>query len=331
MSRKTSASDTAVLELTPPQTMLAAAIDRFGGPEVITPRKLEVPVPGPNEILVALHTSGVGEWDAWHRQGGDAPANPRFPMVLGTDGAGKVAARGSRVRRFEEGERVYAYDYVRRGFYAQYVTVAADHAGLVPDSLELGQAGAIACIGLTALQGVDDALRVKSGDALIVHGASGGVGHLALQFAKLRGARVLATASGEGGVALARELGADAVLDGKREDIKAAAQRFEPGGVDAVLAFVGGESLERCLDVLRDGGRLAYPNGIEPEPAMRRGVKVVPYDGTPGVRQFERLGRAIEAANLKVRIGAEFPLADAAQAHRRLEAGHLIGKMVLRV
>jgi NADPH:quinone reductase-like Zn-dependent oxidoreductase len=331
MSQKTSASGTAVLEVTLPETMLAAAIDRFGAPEVITPRKLAVPVPGPNEILIALHTSGVGPWDAWHRQGGDAPANPRFPLVLGVDGAGNVAARGSRVRRFEEGERVYAYDYVRRGFYAEYVTVAADHAGRVPDILELGQAGAIPCVGLTALQGVDDALRVKSGDAVIVHGASGGVGHLALQFAKLRGARVLATASGEDGVALARELGADAAVDGKREDIKAAAQRFEPDGIDAVLAFVGGESLERCLDVLRNGGRLAYPNGIEPEPAKRHGVKFIPYDGTPGVRQFERLGRAIEAANLKVRIGAEFPLADAAKAHQRLEAGHLIGKMVLRI
>jgi NADPH:quinone reductase len=331
MSQNTSTSDAAVLEVTTPQTMLAAAIDRFGGPEVITPRKLAVPAPGPNEILIALHTSGVGEWDAWHRQGGDAPANPRFPMALGTDGAGNVAARGARVRRFEEGERVYAYDYVRRGFYAEYVTVAVDHAGRVPDTLDLGHAGAIACIGLTALQGVDDALRVKSGDAVIVHGASGGVGHLALQFAKLRGARVLATASGEDGVALARELGAGMVVDGKREDIKAAAQRFAPEGIDAVLAFVGGESLERCLDALRGGGRLAYPNGIEPEPATRRSAKFIPYDGTPGARQFERLGRAIEAANLKVRIGAEFPLAEAAKAHQRLAAGHLLGKSVLRI
>src|SRR2546425_12079286 len=156
MSHKTSSSDAAVLERTLPKTMRAAAIERFGGAEVLTLHELPVPVPGPNEILIALHTSGVGTWDAWHREGGDPPAKPRFPLVLGTDGAGTVAARGARVRRFEEGERVYAYDYERRGFYAEYVAVAMDHAGRVPEVLDLKHAGAIACIGLTALQGVDD-------------------------------------------------------------------------------------------------------------------------------------------------------------------------------
>jgi NADPH:quinone reductase-like Zn-dependent oxidoreductase len=328
---ETSSSDAAVQERALPETMRAAAIERFGGAEVLTLRKLLRPSPGPNEILIALHTSGVGEWDAWHRQGGDAPAKPRFPMVLGTDGAGTVAARGARVRRFAIGERVYAYDYDRRGFYAEYVAVAADHAGHVPEILDLRHAGAVPCIGLTALQGIDDALEVKSGEALIVHGASGGVGHLALQFAKLRGARVLATASGEDGVTLARRLGADAAVDGKRADIAAAARQLAPEGIDAVLALVGGETLERCLDTLPGGGRLAYPNGVEPEPKKRRGIRFIPYDGTPGVREFERLGRAVELAKLKVHLGAEFALADAAKAHQRLAAGHVLGKIVLRI
>jgi NADPH:quinone reductase-like Zn-dependent oxidoreductase len=329
MSHRTSTSDAAVQERALPMTMRAAAIDRFGGAEVLTLHELPVPVPGPNEILIALHTSGVGEWDAWHREGGDAPAKPGFPMVLGTDGAGTVAARGARVRRFEEGDRVYAYDYERRGFYAEFVAVAVDHTGRVPRILDLGHAGAIACIGLTALQGIDDALEVRSGESIIVHGASGGVGHLALQFAKLRGARVLATASGEDGIALARSLGADMAVDGKRGDIVAAAERFAP--IDGVIAFVGGESLERCLDALRSGGRLAYPNGVEPEPKKRPGIRFVAYDGVPGVREFERLGHAVEAAKLKVHIGAEFHLAEAARAHQRLAAGHVLGKIVLRV
>jgi NADPH:quinone reductase-like Zn-dependent oxidoreductase len=329
MRHETSPSDVAVRERALPKTMRAAAIDRFGGPEVLSLHELPVPVPGPNEILIALHTSGVGEWDAWHRSGGDAPAKPRFPLILGTDGAGTVAARGARVRRFEIGERVYAYDYARRGFYAEYVAVAEDHAGRVPEILDLRYAGAIACIGLTALQGIDDALEVRRGEALIVHGASGGAGHLALQFAKLRGARVLATASGEDGVTLVRALGADAAVDGKREDIAAAAQPLAPEGIDAVLALAGGEPLERCLDTLPGGGRLAYPNGIEPEPKQRRAIRFIPYDGTPGVREFDRLGRAVELAKLKVHIGAELALADAAKAHRRL-AGHVLGKIVLR-
>jgi NADPH:quinone reductase-like Zn-dependent oxidoreductase len=331
MSHETFPSDVAVRERLLPKTMRAAAIDRFGGPEVLTLHELPLPVPGANEILIALHTSGVGSWDAWHREGGDSQAKLRFPMVLGTDGAGTVAARGARVRHFEVGERVYAYDYDQRGFYAEYVAVAADHAGLVPQILDLRHAGAIACIGLTALRGIDDALEVKSGEALIVHGASGGVGHLALQFAKLRGARVLATASGEDGVTLARRLGADVVVDGKREDIAAAARQLAPDGIDAVLALVGGETLERCLDTLPGGGRLAYPNGVEPEPQERRGIRFIPYDAIPGVHEFERLGRAVEAAKLKVHVGGEFALADAAKAHQRLAAGHVLGKIVLRM
>jgi NADPH:quinone reductase-like Zn-dependent oxidoreductase len=311
--------------------MRAAAIDRFGGPEVLVVRELLTPVPGPNDVLIALHTSGVGSWDAWHREGGDAPAKPHFPMVLGTDGAGVVAACGSKVRRFREGDEVYAYDYDRRGFYAEYVAVAANHAGRVPSVLDLGHAGAIACIGLTALQGIDDALHVRPHESTVVHGASGGVGHLAVQFAKLRGARVMGTGSGDDGVALVRGVGADEAIDGKRIDVRAAAQRFAPEGVDAVLTLIGGDSLERLLDAVRDGGRVAWPNGVEPEPPKRRSIEFLSYDGTPGVREFERLGRAVDAAKLKVHIGAEFLLAEAANAHRRLEAGHILGKMVLRI
>jgi len=173
---------------------------------------------------------------------------------------------------------------------------------------------------------------VKSGDTVIVHGASGGVGHVALQFAKMRGARVLATASGEDGVALARELGADAVVDGKRDDIKAAAQRFEPEGIDAVLAFAGGESLERCLDAAarRRPARLSERDRARAREAPRPEGHPVRRDA-PACASSSAWGRAIEAARLKVHIGAEFPLADAAKAHQRLEAWHLLGKMVLRI
>jgi NADPH:quinone reductase-like Zn-dependent oxidoreductase len=311
--------------------MHAVAIDRFGGPEVLVYREVLTPVPGPDDVLIKLHTSGVGEWDAWHREGGDAPAHPSFPLVLGTDGAGVVAACGSRVKRCAEGDQVYAYDYDRRGFYAEYVAVAAAHAGQVPLVLDLGDAGAIPCIGLTALQGIDDALHVKRGEAVVVHGASGGVGHLALQFAKMRGARVLATASGEDGAALVRRLGADRAVDGKRFDVAAAAQRFAPEGVDAVLALIGGDSLERLVDAVRPDGRVAWPNGVEPAPRRRRGIDFISYDAVTGMREFERLSHAVMAAKLKVHIGAEFALGQAAKAHERLKAGHILGKMVLRV
>jgi NADPH:quinone reductase-like Zn-dependent oxidoreductase len=255
------------------------------------------------------------------------------PLVPGIDGAGTVAAVGSRVRRFRVGDRVYSYSYENRkgGFHAEYVAVDAKKVARVPRNLDMKRAGAIATTGLTALQGVDDALHVKKGERLIVHGASGGVGSLALQFAKLRGAQVLATASGRDGLALVRRLGADVAIDGKRDDVLASARRFAPDGVDAVLAFAGGKPLARCLDALRRGGRLAYPNGVEPVPRKRRRVKTTAYDGAPGVRAFERLNRAIEEAKLKVPIAKAYSLARAGAAYDFVQGGHVVGKVVIRI
>jgi NADPH:quinone reductase len=315
-----------------PKTMRAAAIDHFGGPEVLSIHSLPVPVPDAREVLIAVDTAGVASWDADMREGWSPTGHTRFPLVLGTDGGGTVAALGSRVRRFKVGDRVYAYsfDNPKGGFYAEYVAVLAENIAHIPKRLDVERAGAIPCTGLTALQGIDDALRVKRGETVIIHGAAGGVGSLAVQFAKLRGARVLATASREDGLALVRRLGADMAVDGRREDITAAARRFAPEGVDAVLALAGGMALTRCLDALRSGGRLAYPNGVEPKPRKRRGIEIIPYDGVGGVREFQRLGRAVEAAKLEVPIAGAYALADAAKAHERLAAGHVLGKIVLR-
>src|SRR5712671_142057 len=317
-----------------PKTMNAVAIDRFGGPEVLTMHTLPVPVPGASEVLIAVHTAEVGGWDADMR-GGWSPSGkkPRFPLVLGAGGSGTVAAVGSRVRRFKTGDPVYAYawDNPKGGFYAEYVASPAETAAPVPAPLDLAQAGAIPIAALTAIQGIDDALHLKQGERLIVLGASGGLGVFAIQFAKLRGTRVLAIASGADGVALARKLGADAAIDGRDGDVAGAARAFAPDGVDAMLAFTGGKALTQCLDTLRRGGRLAYPNGIEPVPKKRREIRTTPYDGIAGRAQWERLARAITAARLQVPIAAEFPLAEAARAHERLAQGHILGKIVLRV
>ena len=306
--------------------MIAATIDRRG---VVSIRETPVPSVGRREVRIAVDTTGVGSWDAEMR-----PEGPNRFVVPGTDGAGVVAAVGSRIRRFRLGDRVYSYSYQNRkgGFHAQHVVVDAKKVARVPRGLDLKKAGAIGTTGLTALQGVDDALRIRKGENVIVHGASGGVGSLALQFAKWRGARVLATASGRDGLALVRRLGADAAVDGKHEDLLAAACRFAPDGVDAVLAFVGGKSLARCLDALKKrGGRLAYPNGVEPVPRERRGVKTTAYDGTPGVREFARFNRAVEKAKLKVPIAKTYPPSRAAAAYRLVKKGHVLGKVVLRI
>lgn len=316
-----------------PATMRAAAIDRKGGPEVLTLHQLPVPKPGPDEVLVALDTAGVGPWDIDVRESLAYWKNQQFPAVLGVDGAGTVAAVGADVRGFKAGDAVYAYAWnnPQGGFYAEYVALPAKAVAHVPPGMHLKDAGAMAVSALTALQGIDDALHVKPGETLIMHGASGAVGSLALQFAKLRGAKVLATASGEDGVSFVKRLGASAAVDGRHGDIRAAAREFAPGGVDAVLALAGGDALETCIDALKPGGRVAFPGGVRPEPRARAGLAIVKYDALTGPAEYERLNKAIVAAKLEVPIAAEFPLAEAGKAQERMAAGHALGKIVLRI
>jgi len=315
-----------------PSTMRAAALDRFGGPEVLTIHELPVPTLDANEILIAVHTAGVGSWDADMRGGWWPEGEPTFPLVLGSDGSGTVVDAGRSVRHLAIGDRVYSYVFAnaKGGFYAEYVAVAAENAAHIPSTLSTKEAGGAATVGLTALQGIDNALRVKRDETVIIHGATGGVGSLAIQFAKLRGARVIATARDEAGMQFARRLGADDAVDGQDGDIAAAARRFSSKGVDAVLATVG-SGLEQVIDTVRKGGRVAYPNGVEPVPKERPGIEITSYDGQSGVREFEALNEAIQQGNVVVPIAAEFPLDQAARAHQRLAAGHVLGKIVLRV
>jgi NADPH:quinone reductase len=316
-----------------PASMKAAAIDRFGPPSAITIHTLPIPQPGPRQILIALRAAGVGIWDESIRDGSwRLPGRSKFPRVLGTDGAGIVVATGARARRFRLGDRVWAYDAENRngGFYAEYIAVDEGQAARVPDHLDDLQAGAGAVTGLTAHQGVDGVLKVRRGETVLVFGASGAVGTLAVQFAKRHGARVLATASGRRATALVRRLGADAVIDARSPRMADRLRALTPEGIDAVLALAGGDELERGLDVLRDGGRIAHPNGIDPEPTPRRKFRIRGYDAEAGPRQFAQLARAIVQAKLSVPLAAIYPLGRAAAAHRRLH-DHVIGRIVLRI
>jgi len=285
-----------------------------------------------NEILIAVHTADVGPWDADMRGGWWPEGEPTFPLVLGSDGSGTVVDAGRSVRHLAIGDRVYSYSFAngKGGFYAEYVAVAAEKAAHIPYTLSMMEAGGAATVGLTALQGIDNALHVKRDEIVIIHGATGGVGSLAIRFAKLRRARVIATARGEPGLQFALGLGADYVADGQDGDIAAAARGFSSKDVDAVLATVG-SGLEQVIDSLRKGGRVAYPNGVEPAPKERTGIEIISYDGQSGVREFEALNDAIRQGNMIVPIAAEFPLDQAARAHQRLAAGHVLGKIVLRV
>ena len=317
-----------------PATMKAAAIDRFGPPSVLKVHTLPVPEVGPREVLIAVYAAGVGVWDADVREGSwRIFERPKFPLVLGTDGAGIVAAKGARERRFKVGDRVWAYDYAnpKGGFYAEYVAVDSNEVGQVPRHLDLLQAGAGAVTGLTALQGIDDKLRLRRGETVLIFGASGAVGTLAIQFAKRHRAHVLGTATGRDATALVRRLGADGVFDPRRDDAIERLRALVPDGLDAVLALAGGPVLEQCLGLVRPGGRVAYPHGVEPEPKRRARIRLVAYDAEAGPREFARLARAATEARLRVPIAAVYPLEQAAKAHQRLERGHILGRIALRI
>jgi NADPH:quinone reductase-like Zn-dependent oxidoreductase len=313
--------------------MRAAAIDEFGPPSVLTLHTLPVPTPGPHEVLIAVHAAGVGYWDARRRDGSWAEERHRFPQVLGTDGAGIIVGSGSGVERFSLYDRVWAYQYSnpKGGFYAEYVAVHMDNVGTAPSGLRTIEAGAAAVTGLTALQGIDDHLEVSQREIVLIFGASGAVGTLAIQFAKRRGATVIGTASGDGAKSLVRELGADHVFDARSDDAMTRLERFAPDGLDAVLALAGGDTLERCLDRVRVGGRVAYPNGVEPEPKRRDGIRTIAYDAVAAPQTWDALNSAVTETRLRVPIAAIFPLEQAAQAHQRIEQGHVLGRIVLRI
>lgn len=315
-------------------TMKAVAIDEFGGLDRMKTRTLPVPEVGPDEVLIHVESAGVGVWDPFEREGGFAKmmgSRPRFPYVLGSDGAGTVEAVGERVSRFKEGDRAYAFGLAnpKGGFYAEYAAVKAQDASPIPPAVSTEAAGVMPVDAMTALRGLDDTLRLREGESVMIFGASGGVGHLAVQLAKRMGARVFAVASGEDGVALAQRLGADAAVDGHRDDVAAAARRFAPNGIDASLVTAGGEATDRALTALRQGGRVAYPNGVEPEPRVREGITARSYDGMPDPAAIERLNTLIAAGPFEVHIARTFPLDQAAEAHRTLET-HYLGKLALR-
>ena len=216
------------------------------------------------------------------------------------------------------------------GFYAEYVAVTEDDVAPIPPGLNPREAGALGADGITALRGLDDTLHLETGQTLMIFGASGGIGHIAVQLAKRIGAKVLAVASGADGVALVRRLGADVAIDGRHDDVAEAVRGFAPDGLDAALVLAGGRGRDEVLATMKKGARVAYPNGVEPEPHAPEGVRVRGYDGTPSREAFERLNRLIGSRPFHVELGRVYRLEEAALAHRDIEKHHL-GKLAFEM
>jgi NADPH2:quinone reductase len=326
-----------------PDRMKAEVLDEFGPPEVIHTSSVPVPEVGAHEVLIRVGTAGVGAWEPHVCAGQFDPealrqrlkldrvfgAEGSLPGGLGSDGAGTIAAKGADASRFHPGDAVYGWGFLnpKGGFYAEYVALSEDEVSTIPPNLSLEQAGVLAVDGLTALAGIDR-LLLGPDRTLLVTGASGGVGHLAVQLARRLEARVFAVASGEDGVELVRRLGANDAVDGRSDEAAAKARAFAPGGFDAALLLTGAR-LDEMLALLREGGRGAYPNGVVgPEP--RRGIDVEAFDGYHGREALERLGALVGKGPFDVIVSRVYPLEDTPQALRDVKKHHL-GKLAVRV
>jgi NADPH:quinone reductase-like Zn-dependent oxidoreductase len=315
-----------------PDRMRAAVIDHFGDPEdVMHIATIPVPEIGDDEVLIHVDAAGVAVWD--HELcGGAFGGDGQFPRVLGSDGAGTIVGMGPEARRFNLRDRVYAWGFLnpKGGFFAEYAVLPEEDVSVVPSSLSTEEAAVLAVDGLTALAGLDQ-VETRRGQNLMILGASGGVGHLAIQLAKRFGARVFAVASGADGLALVRRVGADAAIDGRdpASDLAAAAHAFAPDGLDAALVLASGDAVS-ALSLVRPGGRIAYANGVEPEPRGLPGVEVEAFDGYSGHEALDRLNRMVEIAPFHVEVSREFSL-DAAPEAVRAATRHHIGKLALHI
>jgi NADPH:quinone reductase-like Zn-dependent oxidoreductase len=310
--------------------MKAAAFDQYGPPEMLHVELVPTPQPSKGEILIRIDTAGVGVWDPQVRSGAVEMGDGKdFPRVIGNDGSGRVAALGKGVTGYKVGDRVYSYDW-DAGFYAEYAAVSQDKVAPVPRSMSLDEAGALGADGITALIGLEDTLKLRKGERILIFGASGGVGHLAVQLARRMGALVVAVASGEDGVRLVRSLGVRDVVEGHSPGLTTILGELAPDGFDAALMLAGGRAANQALRAMKSNGRVAFPNGVEPEPRPRKHIAVQAFNGVPTPEALARLNRWIGSRPFTVALQRLFPLDEAAAAHRAV-AQHHLGKVALHV
>lgn len=314
-----------------PTTMWAIVIDRFGGPEVLRLGQVPVPEVGASKVLLRVEAAGIGSWDPFECQGGYAEmlgTEPDFPYVLGSDGAGSIVATGQDVDHLDVGDRVFGSAFLSPtgGFYSAFIVLDASLAAPVPSHLEIHEAAGLAGIGITALRGIDDALGVEPGDRLVIVGASGGIGHIAIQLAAARQAQVLAIASGSDGVAFCKSLGAAMAIDGRRDEAARAFERFAPDGIDAALLLTEGEASDSVIEALGPGGRAAFPTGVTITSPTGRSVSS--FNGEPDADITRRLVDLVDEFDIKVHIDRIYTPDAIAAAHAALNEHHL-GKLVL--
>ena len=309
--------------------MRAISQDRLGGPEVLKEVEVDRPEPGPTEVLVRVRAAGVNPTDWKYREHGGALGAP--PFVLGWDVSGVVEATGAGAALYKPGDEVFGmlrYPF-SNGAYAEYVVAPTRTFARKPAEIDHVQAGALPLAALTAWQALVDVARVSAGQRVLIHAAAGGVGHVAAQIAKARGAYVIGTASA-GKHDFLREIGVDEAIDYRETDFTEAVK-----DVDVVLDTLGGDTSTNSLRVLRPGGIVVsiLPVGSKDfdEEAERLGVRALRMLVDASHSGLKAIAELVESGKLRPTIAGTFPLADAAEAHRLGDTGRTTGKLVLTV
>ncbi len=315
--------------------MRAIAIEAYGGPEQLKLMELPTPVPGDNEVLIEIACTSVNPVD-WKICRGDLRERipNQFPLIPGWDAAGTIKAVGKNVTTWKGGERVFAYcrkPVIQWGTYCEYVAVDAAVVAPMPHNVSFAQAAAIPLTGLTAWQSLFDCALLTTDQTILIHAAAGGVGGIGVQLARHIGATIYATAS-PNHHDYVRSLGAHHVIDYKSEDFVATLKRLLPEGVDHVFDTVGGEVYRKSFSVLKPGGHIV---SIREKPieqlnaqyGVRSGYVFVNPDGA----ELTALADLLEEGDIRPPTVEEMPLSDAARAFERSIAGHVAGKLVLRV
>jgi NADPH:quinone reductase-like Zn-dependent oxidoreductase len=306
--------------------MKAVRMHSFGGPDVLTLEELPKPTPGPHEVLIRVEAAGVNPVDCKTRSGEFKPAGLQLPLTLGLDISGVVEEVGRDVFGQKVGNEVYAMLGPGHGAYAEYVAANYDSIVPKPANLDHLHAAAVPLAASTAWQGLFDHGKLKAGERVLIHGAAGGVGHFAVQFAKDRGACVIATGRAEDRDLL-RKWGADEVIDYTRE-------RFEDRArdIDLVFDLVAGETQQRSWNVLKEGGRII--STLQPpsltEAALHH-AKGEAFMVESNRDELAQIGRMIDEGRVSVFLQQAFPITEARRAHDHMEHEHVRGKVVLAV
>jgi NADPH:quinone reductase-like Zn-dependent oxidoreductase len=309
-------------------TMKAIVIREYGGPEVLKYEDVPRPEPKEDQILVRVIAAGVNPVDGLIRSGMFAKREKAmFPMILGADIAGVVEKTGRNITKFEPGDPVFAYATLKSGGgYAEYALTTEREAAPKPKVLIYVEAAAVPVVALTAWQALIDTAKLSAGQTVLIHGGSGGVGTFAIQIAKARGARVIATAS-TANQDLLKELGADVAIDYTKQKFEDVAK-----DVDVVLDSVGEDTLARSYAVVKKGGFIvslvARPDRAELE---KRGIRGAALNVEPNSDELAEIGNLIDEGKIKVIVSHTFPLSEAIKAQEQVATGHTRGKIVLKV